>query len=327
MQSENLKNRLLLGIGTFLCVLWISFPVRVDAAVIALAGDSTVASNNGWGDALSNFIPTTYTVNNQGINGRSTKSFINEGRWQNTLDLNSDYVFIQFGHNDQKLNNSSLGTYPDDNPTHVTPGPLDLYSGNLRSMVDDVVSSGATPILLTPVARRWTPYTSTQAQININNWLGATDGFGNQYSLLDYADAVKAVGIEKNVTVIDLNQLSLNLYIEMIGNGEDISTFGPPEDNTHFSAVGSLAIAGLVGESITMLWGDFDADGDTDGRDFLRWQIGEAPNPLSQSDLGNWEANYGWVAPSVEVAVVPEPTYLVLLLGILSLGGQFRPTR
>jgi len=65
-------------------------------------------------------------------------------------------------------------------------------------------------------------------------------------------------------------------------------------------------------------FGDFDFDNDVDGLDFLKWQRGESPNPLSQSDLADWEANYGMVAPlSAASAAVPEPNSLALL----SLGG------
>jgi lysophospholipase L1-like esterase len=238
------------GLSILLFVCWFALPVQADETLFALAGDSTVASGNGWGDSLADFLPASITVNNQAANGRSTKSFINEGRWQTTLNLSPDYVFIQFGHNDQKLDDSSRGTYAVDDPANVSPGALDLYRGNLRRMVDDVVALGATPILVTPAARRATPYDSAQAQIDRNSSQGSSDSFGNHYSLLDYADAVKAVAAEKKVTVIDLNQLSLDLYSEMIGNGQDISTLGPAGDNTHFNATGAVAIAELVAKSI-----------------------------------------------------------------------------
>ena len=70
------------------------------AAEFALAGDSTVAPNDGnegWGDALADLLPPGHTVVNRGANGRSTKSYINEGRWQAVLGLEPDYVLIQFG--------------------------------------------------------------------------------------------------------------------------------------------------------------------------------------------------------------------------------------
>ena len=70
-----------------------------------------------------------------------------------------------------------------------------------------------------------------------------------------------------------------------------------------------------------VLAGDFDFDNDVDGFDFLKWQRGESPNPLSASDLAAWEANYGNAAPlSATAAAVPEPTTaMLLMLGITAM--------
>ncbi len=68
-------------------------------------------------------------------------------------------------------------------------------------------------------------------------------------------------------------------------------------------------------ELISTFAGDFDFDGDVDGFDFLNWQRGESPDPLSQSDLNAWEMNYGMVAPLVAAsAAVPEPSSMFLIL-------------
>jgi hypothetical protein len=74
------------------------------------------------------------------------------------------------------------------------------------------------------------------------------------------------------------------------------------------------------------LAGDFDADGDVDGADFLRWQLGESPNPFSASDLAAWQADFGMVdPPSTTLATVPEPSASVLLLlGLMAQLGQRR---
>lgn len=75
--------------------------------------------------------------------------------------------------------------------------------------------------------------------------------------------------------------------------------------------------------------GDFDGDGDVDGDDFLLWQLGGSPIPLSQSDLGDWEANYGTVAPLSAISTaVPEPSsVLLVLIGVLCLKGTSRHSR
>ena len=68
---------------------------------------------------------------------------------------------------------------------------------------------------------------------------------------------------------------------------------------------------------LVALAGDFDIDGDVDGFDFLKWQRGESPNPLSASALADWETNYGTVAPlSATSAAVPEPSSAVLLIAL-----------
>jgi hypothetical protein len=78
----------------------------------------------------------------------------------------------------------------------------------------------------------------------------------------------------------------------------------------------------------SVLPGDFDVDGDVDGFDFLKWQVGMSPNPFSQSDLAAWEANYGMVAPlAAASAAVPEPNSLLLsLIGLLALSRLRRAT-
>jgi len=77
---------------------------------------------------------------------------------------------------------------------------------------------------------------------------------------------------------------------------------------------------------LVALAGDFDIDGDVDGFDFLKWQRGESPNPLSASDLADWETNYGTVAPlSATSTAVPEPaTSIMLLIGMATMltGGR-----
>src|SRR4029079_6302458 len=85
------------------------------------------------------------TVQNHAVNGRSTKSFIDEHRWDTVISRlsPSDYVLIQFGHNDSKLEDSTRSA-----PAHT------LYKENLTRMVKDVRSKGGIPIFITPVMRR-----------------------------------------------------------------------------------------------------------------------------------------------------------------------------
>ena len=73
--------------------------------------------------------------------------------------------------------------------------------------------------------------------------------------------------------------------------------------------------------------GDFDGDGDVDGFDFLEWQIGNSPNPLSQSDLMDWENNYGTGGLAAATAAVPEPTSALLVLATAVMLGLNRGSR
>ena len=117
-----------------------------------IAGDSTAAEKlatkrpeTGWGEMFGQYFrPEEVRIANRAMNGRSTKTFISEGRWKNIVDSLSagDYVFIQFGHNDESKDKGDRYAPPDE------------FKANLERMVKDVRSRGGKPVLLTPVRRR-----------------------------------------------------------------------------------------------------------------------------------------------------------------------------
>src|ERR1041384_3953922 len=119
---------------------------------IYLAGDSTMAQKlpekrpeTGWGEALQQFFDERKVrIENHAQNGRSTRTFISENRWQAIVDKlkPGDYVFIQFGHNDESKEKTDRYTSPED------------FRQNLLRFVADVRAKQATPVLLTPVMRR-----------------------------------------------------------------------------------------------------------------------------------------------------------------------------
>ena len=125
---------------------------RQGPITIYLAGDSTMAEKQpdrrpetGWGEALQKFFPADKVrIANHAQNGRSTKSFIAEGRWQVIVDkLNQgDYVFSQFGHNDESKDKGDRYTPPAE------------FRLNLIRFINEVRAKRATPVLLTPVMRR-----------------------------------------------------------------------------------------------------------------------------------------------------------------------------
>jgi len=208
---------------------------------IYLAGDSTMARKlpekrpeTGWGEALQQFFDEAKVrIDNRAQNGRSTRTFIEEKRWQAIVDKlkPGDYVFIQFGHNDQPKEKASY-----------TP-PAD-YRRNLINFVNDVRAKKATPVLLTPVMRR------------------RFDKDGNfQDSHAEYPDIVRAVAAEKKVALIDMHRQS-EIVIKQYGvepsrklflqlkPDENVNYPKGVEDNTHFSPLGAGVMASLAVDGI-----------------------------------------------------------------------------
>ena len=191
---------------------------RVRPAIV-LAGDSTVTDDAGWGGAFATLLRPGILLVNLARGGRSSRSFRDEGRWQQTLDLQPRTVLIQFGHNDEP------GHGPERESTPA------LYQQNIARYVDEARAAGIAPILVTPLARR--------------QW---RDG-KIESSLAPYAAAVQAVAAEKKVPVVDLHARSIAFY-EAQGR-EKILEISPPKENgqfdgTHLNAAGAAAIAPLV---------------------------------------------------------------------------------
>lgn len=201
-------------------------------------GDSTMANKKpevypetGWCQVLPDFFNETVTIKNHAVNGRSTKSFIDEGRWQAVLDsLNpGDYVFIQFGHNDEKIQDSTRYTVP-----------FGSYSENLKKFVTESRKKGANPVLLTSIVRRKFDETGT---------LIDTHG--------DYPVATRKVADELNVPLIDLQKLTKD-WVNGLGDEPSKTMFlwtEPNEkfpegrkDDTHLCEEGARQIARLAME-------------------------------------------------------------------------------
>ncbi len=133
-------------------VLFSAFYKGHEEVKVYLVGDSTMAdkplANNperGWGQLFPAYFNDKVLIENHAVNGRSTKSFIDQGRWKAVYNKlhKGDYVFIQFGHNDEKIKDTSRYTDP-----HTT------FKTNLKMFVEESKEKGAIPILLTPVNRR-----------------------------------------------------------------------------------------------------------------------------------------------------------------------------
>ena len=220
---------------SFACYWAWALPDKKDIKIF-LAGDSTMSikdtsayPEHGWGMPFVYFWDQSVSVVNKARNGRSTRTFIEEGLWKSIMDGAGagDFVFIQFGHNDEVMEKKS----------YTTP---DSFAANLKRFVVETRSKHATPVLLTPVARR------------------KFDEFGKPVDTHQaYAEIVRNVAMEMKVSFIDLNALSLQLYADL---GEDKSKMlfvqlEPGEhpnypsgkiDNTHFNEYGARLVAQLV---------------------------------------------------------------------------------
>ncbi|WP_053431663.1 rhamnogalacturonan acetylesterase [Halalkalibacterium halodurans] len=212
----------------------------IHCPTIFLAGDSTVCDQcsghypyTGWGQALPLFL-TAGAVSNHAKSGRSSKSFIQEGRLERLESLlgKGDLLLIQFGHNDQK--NDERGT-----------APFADYLTYLAEYVATANNKGATPVLMTPVHRR--AFTESR-------WLEDTHG--------DYVRAVVGLSQMLGVACIDLAEKSKQLFEALGPEGtKPLFMWTDPneypqypegtEDNTHFHVKGAIEIARLVYEGIT----------------------------------------------------------------------------
>ena len=215
-------------------------------------GDSTMADKpnpeenpeRGWCQLLPQFLNNNATVKNHAVNGRSTRSFIAEGRWDSVYKQmkKGDYIFIQFGHNDQKINDPNRYTNP-----HTA------YRNNLIKFVSETKEMGATPVLFTSIVRR-----------NFNEEETLVDTHG------EYPQEVRSVAQEFNVPLIDLQYLtekleeaygvndSKKLHLHYAPNEIPYYPEGK-EDNTHLSVLGATEVARLAVNALNEKVEGFDA--------------------------------------------------------------------
>ncbi|MCC8089046.1 MAG: rhamnogalacturonan acetylesterase [Rikenellaceae bacterium] len=223
----------LLSITAF-CGLLVSFEKKPEFPVIYMIGDSTMADKStrdhnqerGWGQMLPCLTDSRIKISNHAVNGRSSKSFRNEGRWEPIIEAlrPGDYVFIQFGHNDEKSEREDL--YADSRTD---------YRDNLKRYIAETRERGGIPILFTSIARR---------HFNDNGELIDTHG--------DYITAVFEVGRETGTPVIDMNSSTTAMILAV--PQEDSKKFfmwvGSKEDNTHLNVYGGKVVAKLAADEI-----------------------------------------------------------------------------
>ena len=191
---------------------------------IVLVGDSTVTDGSGWGLGFKKCLADDVECINVAQNGRSSKSFRNEGRWDPVLKMHADYVLLQFGHNDQ----------PGKGPDRESPADTD-YRSNMRRYVEEARAAGMQPVLVTSLVRR---------KFNADGKVVS--------DLTEYVDVVKEVAAETNTPLVDLHARSIGLAnllgpdgcadINPVANGK--------QDTTHFNAKGSDLVGKLVAEEL-----------------------------------------------------------------------------
>jgi len=202
---------------------------------IVLVGDSTTAPQGGWGPGFCAVMTKNVTCVDDALNGRSSKSFIDEGAWKKALAEKGDYYTIQFGHNDEK-----------DDPARHT-DPETTYAANLRGFVKDVRAIGAVPIVISPLARR-----------------SFRDGKPSNDDLKLYGNAARRVAAEEDVTFVDLLGMSDALLATMtqaqadefdaVGHAdakaENAGNAAPALDRTHLDDKGKAVFGRMVADAL-----------------------------------------------------------------------------
>lgn len=265
-----MKNKITLLLGLFIILTAFS-PARRNITIFTI-GDSTMANKKlegenperGWGQMLSRYFTDGITIDNHAVNGRSSKSFIDEGRWDNVLSKiqKGDYVFIQFGHNDEK----------DDPKRHTDPGTT--FDANLRKFVEETRAKGGIPVLFNSIVRRNFGKSGADAvadaikQDDIRSGIdpkAPKEVIEEGAKLIDthgaYLDSPANVAKELNVTFIDLNSLTHKL-VEDLGpeKSKELYLWVEPktvpalpdgrEDNTHLNVHGASIVAEMAAKAV-----------------------------------------------------------------------------
>ena len=235
-----MRNKLPL-IPILLCLIFMSFK-KEEQITVWMIGDSTMSvkkentyPETGWGMPFADLFNDKVVVENKAMNGRSTLSFIREKRWQEVYDglKEGDYLIIEFGHNDEKVDKPGVGTTPEE------------YKANLAKFVTEARAKKAVPILMTPIVRR-----------------NFKDG-----KLIDthknYPEVVRNLADSLRVPLIDMQQKTEKL-LTRYGEEKSIALFNyvdsghvnypqGKKDNTHLSPVGAKAVADCAVEGLKEL--------------------------------------------------------------------------
>ena len=221
---------------TLVILVMTTFNQSPKKITVYLIGDSTMSNKKteaypetGWGMPFNYFFDSAVVVDNRAKNGRSTRTFISENLWQPVVDnlKEGDYVFIQFGHNDESKEKVDRYTTPEQ------------YKTNLVKFITETRAKKANPILLTPVSRR--KFKEGNAQETHQ----------------EFSPLVIEVATQQKVPLIDLDTKSRELFQKFgeeqskllflqLAPGEHPNYPEGKADNTHFNELGARLIAQIV---------------------------------------------------------------------------------
>lgn len=220
------------------CICALEITKTLDAITVFLAGNSTVVDQDddpwaSWGQMFPRFLNQGLAVSNQAESGLSLGSFLSSNRLKKVISMMKpgDYLFIEFGHNDQKEKGTDDGAFKS-------------YSERMQLFVNEFRNKGGIPVIVSPANRR-----SFDESGRITNSLG------------DYPEAARRVAEEFDVPFIDLNGMTKTLY-KALGPEKSKNLFviypansfpwEPKElnDNTHFNSYGAYQLAKCIIEGI-----------------------------------------------------------------------------
>ena len=220
-----------------------------DSITLYVAGDSICATTSkaanhdpattqyGWGEVIGLMFDEEYiSVDNHAQGGRSSRSFIDEGRLQNIIDSikPGDYLFIKFGHNDQK---------PEEPEKYTTLGEDGTFRQYLQMYVDAARDKGAIPVFATSIYRR--RFTTTTVD-GVTKTVSADTQQG-------YPEEMKAFAETVNVPVLDLHSKT-GLWLTQLGEAASAKYYmAHAGDNTHLTYYGALELNRMAKEEMVRL--------------------------------------------------------------------------
>lgn len=223
-----------------LAIVLMSFALREQKKVtVWMIGDSTMAIKDpkafpetGWGMPFAAMFKKNVVVDNRAMNGRSTKSFVGEKRWDAVIAnmKAGDFLIIEFGHNDEKIEKPKVGT------------TIPEFKANLARFVSEARAKKATPILMTPIARR-----------HFENGTLLDTHKGYDVAVREVADSLK-------VPMVDMHKRTSALLAQL-GDDKSIALFNhvPPgttnypegkKDDTHLNVEGAKQLAEIAAMAI-----------------------------------------------------------------------------